>query len=166
MHYTEGNWTVDSLTTDSVSSAKTWSIPDFSYSADFAVTVDEPEEAILANRTASSLEPAETVRFGVQKVKDIYSTFDVDASAKLASARGVQTLNEVKFLVKATNSVSGQEVMIPFTGRVVLRFPTGSPVTGDMIDYGLQRTVACVMATGSVGPKRILEEARGSLIPD
>lgn len=163
--YATGNWSVKSLYKDTITESKTLSIPDLDYANDFSKIEDEPSEAKIANVSGSELTSPESVRFGVSAVKDIYSNSGVDTSSQLTTRHGVQTLVEVHEVYRATNSVTGQEYDLPCVGRVVLRFPTVSCVTGELVSDLLQRTVAACFSTSSTDIARELELAKSSLIP-
>lgn len=163
--YATGNWNVKSLYNDSIAATKSVTIPDLDYANDFSKVEDEPSEARINNTSGTELTCPENIRFGVSAVKDIYSSSGIDVSSQLTARHGVQTLVEVKEIYRATNSVTGEEFDLPCVGRVVLRFPTVSCVTGELVSDLLQRTVAACFATGSTTISRELELAKSSLIP-
>lgn len=163
--YTIGNWTVDQLTTDSISTAKSLSLVDLDYGDDYTVIADEPTEAKLANTTGSGLNPVEYLRYGRRTVKDVYSTFPVPDAQKCSVTDGVRTLHEVRLLLKATNSVSGEEVLLPFKGWICLEAPTADFVKPAAIELLLKRTVSCALATGSTDGTLATDVARGDLVP-
>jgi transglutaminase-like putative cysteine protease len=165
MSYTIGNWTVASLTTDTISTAKTPSVPDLSYSADYTVVEDEPTQARLANVTGSGLTPVEYLRYGRTNVNDVYQSFDVPMSQQLPNKRGVRTLQEVRYVLKATNSISGAEVLLPMRGWICLEVPTADMVAPAALNELLQRTIAASFATGKVDGSQATAVARGDLIP-
>lgn len=165
MNYTNGNWTVSSQYVDTVTTKKNLAITDLSYDKDYAKTMDEPAEARVTNVTASGLQTADYIRFGRSDVKDIYSSAAVDLPAQIPVKKGVQLLVELHETYTATNSVTGQEAELPCVGRVVLRFPSSAPVTEVLVADLIQRTVASCFATGETGAGRLIEMARGSLLP-
>jgi hypothetical protein len=166
MSYTVGNWTVDSLTTDSISTAKTPSVPDLDYGNDYTVISDEPTEARLANTTGSGLMPAEYLRYGRTNVNDAYAQFDVPMQQQLPNKRGVRTLCEVQYLLKATNSVSGAEYLLPMRGWICLQTPTADMVAPQALKDLLKRTIAAAFGTGEVSGTMAIDVARGDLIPE
>lgn len=166
MQYSTGNWTVSSLVTDSNTETKNVAVPNLSWS-DYARTQDEPNEAIVANTTGLGINPPETVRFAYSKVTNVYSKTNIDAASRAPVQSGVQVMTEIKLNLRATNTVSGQEIELPFTGRLVLVIPHYMAVTEEAVDYALKRTIAAQFGDdGSTTAARILELARGSLLPD
>jgi hypothetical protein len=163
--YTLGNWTVDQLTTDTISTAKSLSLVDLDYADDYTPTETNPNEARLANTTGTGLNPVEYLRYGRQFVKDIYNMFDVPQAARCNVADGVRTLHEVRYLLKATNSVSGDEILLPFRGWICLEAPTVDFVKPAAIELLLKRTVSAALATGSVDGTLATDVARGDLLP-
>jgi transglutaminase-like putative cysteine protease len=165
MSYTVGNWTVASLTTDTISTAKTPSVPDLSYSSDYTVIEDEPTQARLANITGSGLTPVEYLRYGRTSVNDVYTSFDVPASQQLPNKRGIRTLQEVRYVLKATNSVSGAEVLLPMRGWICLEAPTADIVAPAALTELLMRTISASFGTGKTDGSQAISVARGDLIP-
>lgn len=166
MNYTVGNWTVTSLTTDTITAAKTISIPDLDYSADFVKTEDEPTEGKIANTTGSDLSSPEVIRYAKTAVADVYNNTNIAVSERLPVRAGVRTLNEVTLVLTATNSVSGAEIRIPLRGWCCFQIPTASVVTPDAVKYLMQRTFASSYNKGSVTEDRIVDVAKGALLPD
>lgn len=166
MNYTIGNWTVASLTTDTISTAKSLSLTDLDYTSDYSVSKDGTEEAILTNITGASLVSPEALRFGKTPIVDVYSGTDIPSISRLPAKGGVRTLCEVKFNLQAVNSVSGQEVLLPFKGWICLQLPTASVVTSAAVLYALKRTISSAFATGGVTEAMEVAIARGDYIPE
>lgn len=166
MNYTQHNWTVSSNTTDTLLTPKNISVPDLSYSKDYKKSMDEPQEAVITNTTGDTIVSAETVRFGCSPVKNIYTGTKVDITEMHTQKSGVQVMVELNETYTGTNTVSGQEIALPCKGRIVLRFPTASCVTDAMIADLLVRTIASAYGTGSTNASRIVQIARGALLPD
>jgi hypothetical protein len=163
--YTVGNWSVDALTEDTITEPKSLSIVDLSYAADYTVASRLADEVSLANTTSGALTPPEHLRYGKQKISDVYSQFDVQPSQRLNAREGERTMSEVKFLLKATNSVSGQEVLLPFRGWICLQAPTVDFVNATALNYLLKRTIAAAFATGSTDETLAMHMAQGDLDP-
>jgi hypothetical protein len=163
--YTTGNWSVEQLTTDSITEPKNLPVVDLSYASDYTVVSDEPAEARLANVTGAGLSPVEYLRYGRRTVKDVYNSFDVPEASRCNITEGVRTLHEVKYLLKATNSVSGQELLLPFRGWIALEAPTVDFVKPEALELLLKRTVGAALATGSVDGTLVTHVARGDLDP-
>lgn len=166
MSYTVGNWTVESLTTDSISTAKSLSIVDLDYASDFSVTKRGTDITEIANLTSTGLQPAEHIRYGRSRVKDVYDTFsDVPSIQRSNITEGAQTLVELRYLLKATNSVSGEEILLPMKGWLCLRVPVMDLVSTQALTDLLKRTISAAFATGSTDGSLITKVVRGDLDP-
>lgn len=163
--YTTGNWAVTSSYTDTIATAKNFSVPDLSYGTDFAKVEDEPAEAKIRNKTGSVMIPCENIRYGTSQVADVYNGSEGLSASKLPSSKGVQTLVEISENYKAVNSVTGLEYDIPCKGRIVLRFPTASCVNSTLVTDLMKRTIAAALNTGGTDVNRELEIAKGALLP-
>lgn len=165
VNYTSGHWTVSDDYTDTVTATKSLVIPDLSYKVDYAKKEDEPTTASITNTTSAGLTPSETVKFGYSTVANIYTNTDVDAVACSPSKRGVQVMAELTENYKAVNSVTGDEIILPCKGRVVLRFPSMSCVNNQLVADLFARSVSAALNTGLTDASRIVELAKGSLLP-
>lgn len=165
LNYTLGNWTVSDNYTDTVTATKSLAIPDLSYKVDYAKKEDEPASASIVNTTSTGLSSAESIKFGYSPVANIYTNTDVDAAAFAPSKRGVQVMAEITENYTAINSVTGDEIILPCKGRVVLRFPSMSCVNDALIKDLLTRSVAAAFNTGLTDASRVIEMAKGSLLP-
>lgn len=165
LSYTVGSWTITDQVTDTVSTPKNLPVPDLTYGTDYAVSKNDTEEAVLVNITGASLASPESIRYGKSIVSDVYSGSDIPASQRHAVKSGVRTLSEVRFQLKAVNSVSGQEIFLPIRGWICLQLPTVNLITGSAVTYALARAVASSLNTGVVTNTREVEVARGDLIP-
>lgn len=165
LNYTSGNWTVASLTTDTVTAGKTLTIPDLSYAHDYAKTEDGTSEAVLANITSSALGTMESIRYAKSDVKNIYSNSQVGASNQMPVKTGIRTLVEANILIQSTNSVSGEEYLIPVRAWTCVQIPTASFISEDVLRYALSRAVGATFDTGVVTISREEAVARGSLLP-
>lgn len=165
LNYTSGNWTITSLTTDTISAGKTLTIADLSYSSDFAKVEDEPSEAKLANVTGSELDSAEILRYGKSAVANIYSQSSIGASNQMPVKTGIRTLVEANVTIKAVNSVSGEEYLIPIRAWTVVQVPTASFISNSVLEYALGRCLGATFDTGLTTISREEAVARGSLLP-
>lgn len=166
MKYTTHNWTVSSLYTDTIQVAKNLPLPDLDYVHDFKKSSDEPTEASITNITGEAITSMEHIRIGSSPVNNVYAGTGVDFANMPSQKTGVQTMVEVSEIYSAVNSVTGEEILLPCKGRVVLRFPTVACVTETMVQDLLSRTVAAALNTGAVDAKRQVQIARGALLPD
>jgi hypothetical protein len=166
MSYTVGNWTVAVQTVDTISSPKSLSIPDLDYPVDYTVTDRNSGEVRLANVTGPGLTPVEQLRFGRTRVADVYSDAGIIPAAMKCNVRdGVRTLCEVRYTLKATNSVNGEELLLPMKGWICLQVPTADFITSAALLDLLKRTIAAAFATGAVDATQITRIAQGDLDP-
>lgn len=166
--YTAGNWSVEVLTTDTKTTAKTVSVTDMDWANDFVVSKESNgSECVLTNVTGSALVSPEVVRFQRSNIDDIYKNIKVEVpnSARLPAKKGIRTYVELNLCLQATNSVSGEEYLIPFRGAMFLEMPTASLVTSDAVDYLLKRTISSLFKTGVVTDSLEVGLARGDLNP-
>jgi hypothetical protein len=165
MYYTIGNWVVEDLITDTNTATKNIAVPDLTW-ADYAKTQDEPNEAIVANTTSLEVTSPETVRFACSNVANIYDKTSIDPTMQASVKAGTQVMTELKYFVRATNQISGQEILLPFKGRTVLVIPKFPAVTAEAVEYALKRTHAINYdSDGSIDASRVIELTRGSLLP-
>lgn len=164
-NYTIGNWTVSSLYHDTVTATKNIAVADLSYTTDYTKVTDEPDEAVIGNTTSTELTSPESIRYGVSQVANVYTGTSTDATSQFPSRKGVQILVEINENYRAVNSVTGQEVDLPCKGRIVLRVPSNSAVNATLLQDLLTRTIAAAFATGKITSSRVVELARGSLLP-
>lgn len=166
-NYVTGNWTVSDQYTDTIAVAKNISVPDLDFANDFQKVVDEPDVALVSNITGSDLSTHETIRFAKSSVTNIYQNIDVVDSGSMAPVkRGVQVMAELTTVYHIANSVTGEEYDLPTKGRIVLRLPSMSCVTDALVTDLLNRTVSAAFNTGETSSARIVELARGALVPD
>lgn len=165
MSYTTGNWTVAPLTSDTISNPKSLSIPDLDYAVDYTTASRGTDEATLANVTAPGLQPAEVLRYGRSRVADVYNGASIPASQRCNVREGVRTLHEVRYNLKATNSVSGEELLLPMRGWICLQAPTVDFITSGALTDLVKRTIAAAFATGAVDGSLVTDVARGDLDP-
>lgn len=165
MNYTVGNWSVSSLTTDTIVATKNVALTDLDYVHDYAESGSSADEATMSNVTGSSFVTPEKLRYARSTVADIYAGTDVPSLNRFAVKTGLRTLTEVRFNVQAVNSVSGEEVLLPMKGWICLQVPNASLVTDAAVLYLLKRTMSCAFNTGLVDAAREAEIARGALLP-
>lgn len=166
MNYTTNHWGVSSRYKDTNQTSKNVAVPDLSYDTDFRKVQDEPNEAIISNVTGADISTMETIRYGASVVNNIYAGTGVDPTCQAPYKRGVQTLVEIKETYIATNDTTGAEIELPCTGRIVLKFPTHTSVTPELVKDLLMRTIAASLNEGLTDAARQVELARGSLLPD
>lgn len=165
MSYTTGNWTVAPLTSDTISTPKSPSIPDLDYAVDYTVTGRGTNEVSLVNTTAPGLMPQEQLRYGRTRVADVYSDTDIPASQRCNVRSGFRTLQEVRYNLKATNSVSGEELLLPMRGWICLQVPSVDFITAGALGDLLKRTISAAFGTGEVAGSQAVRVAQGDLDP-
>lgn len=165
LDYTSGDWNVVSLTTDTLPTAKTLSISDLDYSADYAKVLDTASEAQLANTTSATLSTMETLRFARNDVANVYNGTKIGAGNQMPVKTGVRTLVEANVTIKAVNAVSGEELLIPIRAWTCVQIPTASFISSRVMEYALGRSLAALFATGKISIDREADIAKGSLLP-
>lgn len=165
LNYTTGNWTVVDLTTDTITTPKTLTVTDLDFVHDFVKVQDTATEAKLANTTGSALSVAETIRYAKSDVKNVYTNTSVGSSNQMPVKTGTRTLVEVSALLQATNSVSGEEYLIPVRAWTCVQIPTASFISNAALEYTLGRAISAMFNTGSATIARTEDIARGSLLP-
>jgi hypothetical protein len=74
-------------------------------------------------------------------------------------------LAESTELLSATNSVSGQELVVPVRVWTVIESSTHNTVTGEALLWALKRHIAQLFGTGEVNENMIVRLFRGDLDP-
>jgi hypothetical protein len=170
MEYTIGNWTIEPQTHDSISNAKNLPIPDLSFSTDYTVAKDGSEEVILINKTGDSLKPVEMIRYTRRRVADVYKSglsanLDTCGASRANCTEGVSAYAELAYVLKATNSVSGEEVVLPMRGSIAFTVPTVDFVSPAALEALVKRSIATMFTTGAVDGTMATNIARGDLNP-
>lgn len=177
--YTQGNWEVTRQTKDTERTSGTANtpvkieVPALQYNPDFILREDEPNEVIVYNQTADGIDAKESIRYGYTNVPDVYKRFPelkIPAAERAAANTGVQTLVEVKHLYHATNKVSGEEITLPASVRMVMVLPSHCAVTNamltDIVSRGIAAMYQCQTGGQVTNPNRIIDCTKGSLKPN
>lgn len=154
--YQNNGFTVSADYTDTVTTPKNISVPDLSAS-DFALAKETSDTVTFTNVTGANAVSSEGLKQQYTAVADVYRNTDIDAASKLPSTRGIQVMNELTETYHAT--ASDKIVALPCMGRLTLRIPTGIPVTQDLVEDLLARTIAASFLNGSVNADKIMKEA-------
>lgn len=165
MNYTLGDWSVASQYKDTITTSKALNLPDLDYDSDYSRVNSKESEAKIANTTSALIQSPETIRFAFTDVTNIYANTEVDPIFMAPSKRGVQVMSELAEIYTATSDKTGATVQLPCKGRIVLRFPSNGVVTADLVNDLLTRVIATAFNTGQVSAARVMELARGSLLP-
>lgn len=154
--------------TDSVTVAKTLSVPDLSYSKDFAVTRDTPDEVIITN-TTSPIDQPETFRFGYNNVADVYKGTGIDPSVAAVSKRGASIVVQMNDILRVScdseTSCSPVQFDLPISTHIVIKVPLSQYITADLVKQEVLRNVSALFGTGEVTSARIDALLRHALAP-
>lgn len=163
---TPSGWTVSLNVHDTLTTSKSLSIPDLSWSADFAKKVDEPEEVVVVNTTADDLSVAETCTFGRKAVKDVYAaTGTVRASGSSLPISGFRLLLKSDHAYQGMNDALAIHEKLPVQIRTTIVCPDNFLVSPAVMEEALKRHISMAFGTGSVANTRITEMAKGILSP-
>lgn len=165
MSYTVGNWTVSEQTTDTITTAKSLAIVDLDYVNDFTVTSRGATEVRLANTTSNGLAAQEQIRYGRSAIADVYRDAGIPDAAKCNVKAGERMLYEVRYNLKAVNSVSGAEFLLPMRGWIVLEAPTVDFITAGALETLHKRVISASYGTGETTGSLVTDVARGDLDP-
>lgn len=145
---------------------KTVSIPDLDYKSDFAVTSDTATEVVLVN-TTSPIDRAESLRFAISNIKDVYNGSDIDAGVQAASHRGVSLVCQISdtYSYYDPTDPNKTRVDLPVSAHIVVKAPKSSFIGADDYLAIAQRAFAGLFSTGSVTSDRLVELLKGALDP-
>lgn len=168
-----GNWTIDPMYSDTISTPKTLSIPDLSYATDFSERTKmkgrtpsaNADEKYFINNTGAAITAPEQTVYGRQPIANVYSNLDIDASAQLPQKGGHRIYCTDYILFQAVNSVSGQEAIVPFRGTISLDCPDASLVTQAMVEESLKRLMSHMFGTNQTNGDMAAKMLRGDLDP-
>jgi hypothetical protein len=164
--YTVGNWTIDQQVTDTISTPKTLSIPDLDYVNDFTV-VKKPlvGDVRLANTTAVALQSQEHLEYGVSPVANVYLQTDIAGAEQHPVKTGKKAVIKSSPIYQATNSVSGETLMLPLEIWTVMKVPECNLVTSQMVLDAVLRHISALFPTGAVDGSLITSVLRGDVNP-
>jgi hypothetical protein len=165
LDYTVGNWTVASHEVDTILQPKTVQIPDLDFAHDYSVMSNGATETRLLNASGTSLEPTEKLRYAREHVKDIYRSTDIDGAYRLPSPAGVRVLMEVQTILSVTNSVTGQELLVPVRSWKCLETSVHPAITGQALLWQNCRQDALSYGTNQTNPDMLVKLFRGDLDP-
>lgn len=154
--------------TDSISTAKTLSVPDLDYAKDFAVTRDTPDEVIITN-TTSPIDQPETFRFGYNQIADVYKNTGIDPSVAAVSKRGASIVVQLNDILRVScnseTTCNPVQFDLPISTHVVIKVPVNQYINADLVKQLVLRNVAALFNTGSVTADRIDALLRHALQP-
>jgi hypothetical protein len=165
LNYVTGSWTVKSGETDSISTPKTLALPDLDFAHDYSVSSESGKEVRIINTTGGTLNPVEKLRFGRERVADIYRSTDVPAASKLPSSAGIRVLMGSDFDLFLSNSVTGAELVAPIRVWTCMESSTHNAITDEALLWAYARHMAEAFNTGDVTAAQIVQLFRGDLDP-
>lgn len=140
-------------------------IEQVNFGADFVEKVSNKNEIIITN-TNAPVGLAETFRFAIQPIEDIYRGSEVEPALRSNAKRGVSILVQHTFVMRETDpSDATYERFVPFTAHTVLKFPSSEALTATLAEKTLRRHLAGWYLTGTNGADRISQLVRGVLLP-
>lgn len=151
--------------TDSVTTGKQVTIPDLSYSADFCVTENQPNECILTN-TTTPIDQYEHLRIGVTSIKDVYQGTGIDPAYCAPTRNGFSAVSQVNDIIRVTADEDPTFVVdLPVSAHIVVKGAKNQHISAsDYLTVAL-RAVAGLFGTGETDASRIDEIIRGALLP-
>lgn len=165
LSYTVGNWTVASHEQDTISNTKNIAVADLDYAHDYSLKSDTGSQVSLLNTSGSALEPVERLRYGKERVNDLYRNLDTLKVSQLPSPVGIRLLAEGTYLLSASNSVSGAELTVPIRVWTCIETSTHNTVTTAALEWALKRHISSLFGTGETNGTMLTRMARGDLNP-
>lgn len=158
--------------TDKITQQKNIAVPELSYSSDFSVKSETPNEVVITNVT-SPLDQPETIRFAQQPVKDIYNGTAVDPTAMSVARQGISLVVQVNDILRVTPDggennccCDGGYMDFPISTHIVIRTPVAQYITADTIMTVVKRNFAALFGEGAdVTSARLNQMLRGALKP-
>lgn len=166
MNYTSGNWTVESFPIHTSTATVSYTgLPVVDLDQDFALSKESADETVYQSIKGTDARSHARIRFGFSTVANIYKDSGIDASLQDVTKTGRQLLVEVRSEYRATNSVSGTEIIVPQKAHLVVNISNGIMVTNDMLQDTLRQLAGvCLGASAdSAVLNRLNELAKGAL---
>lgn len=170
-----GNWSVDPMYSDSISTPKTVTLVDIDYSDDISEAVSPSErivdkgakELYYTSNTGTNLVTfPESVYYGKKDVKNVYSTEDkVGTFYQLPQKGGTRVYCTLHSKWMATNSVNGEEKIVPLSGTISIQVPNAAVVNTAMVEAFMKRLMAYMFGTGQTDGSMAARMLRGDLDP-
>lgn len=140
-------------------------IEKINFGADFVMKSSSKDEVIITNTTAP-VGLAETFRFAVQGIQDIYRGSDIEPSLRSNARRGISILVQHNFVLRETDpSDATYERFVPVSAHTVLKFPASESLTPAIAEKSFRRHAAGLYLTGEHGTDRVSQLVRGVLLP-
>lgn len=140
-------------------------LPQLNYGADFRVTKDEPDEAIITNLT-SPIDQPERFRFAHNNVADVYRNSGIDPTLYYPTRKGTQILCQLTDIYKVTDSADANYLaLLPVEAHLVVKIPNNDLITPDVVQALFSRMLAGLYETTATGNVRLKSVLRGALLP-
>jgi hypothetical protein len=167
--HTRGNWTIELQVTDSVSTPKNLSIPDLSYASDYTAggrgSLNGDNTVVLQNISGDDLIPQEVYEYALSRAANVYAGTTIPSAQQAPVKSGRKLAVKATMSYHATNSVSGEEIFLPFEFWTVVKVPDMNLVSVDIVDEALRRHLAQFFGTGSTDGSLLARMLRGDLDP-
>lgn len=170
MAITNGNWSVVPNYTDTITSTKNLPLPDLDYAVDYSVRNQKNGETVIINKTGASVAPIEMIRYAQSRVANVYESglirdLNIAPSAQSNCAEGIKVYSEIATTFKATNTVSGEEITLPFRVSVAAVTPSTDIVPSAAYVQAVIRGLSTMFGTGEVDGTLAKSLARGDTNP-
>lgn len=140
-------------------------LPQLNYGADFRVTKDEPNEAIITNLT-SPIDQPERFRFAHSNVVDVYRNTGIDPTLYYPSRKGTQVLCQLTDVYKVTDTVDAAYLaLLPVEAHLVIKIPNNDLMSPDVVQALFSRMLAGLYETTTNDDIRLRSMLRGALLP-
>lgn len=151
---------ISGVTTNPIEIAKV------NFGADFVEKVSPNKGEVLITNVTAPIGRAETYRYALQSVADVYKGSDIEPSLRVAGKKGFSLVIQHNYVMVETDpNDPTYERLLPFSGHTVLKFPAVESLTADKALMGFQRLLAPFFDTGSHIATRIAQLYRGVLKP-
>lgn len=144
---------------------KTLTRPNLNYAANYSVTVNTDNKAVITNLTTPVDQP-ETIRWQATNIANIYDSSTIDPSVYATSKQGISLVAQVNSILRVTDSVDPTfQVDLPISVHMVVKLPKSQYITSANLEMAIARCVAAYYETDSTGTTRLDKLVRGSMLP-
>lgn len=145
--------------------AVTYELPQLNYGADFRVTKDEPNEAIITN-LSSPIDQPERFRWAHNNVVDVYRNTGIDPTLYYATRKGTQFLCQLTDVYKVTDDTDASYLaLLPVEAHLVVKVPNNDLISPDVVETLIKRMLAGLYETTAGQDLRLRSMLRGALLP-
>lgn len=135
------------------------------YAANFAKREGKDSDITLVNTTGPA-DRAETVRYAVSRINNVYSGTSVDPSAFSTSKRGASVLVQINDILSVTESTSALRYDLPISAHLVVKTPLDEVITAEVLTHIVQRLIgATYEQSGKTVGERLAKLIRGAVTP-